>query len=130
MRFVWVTIGVFNVCLWTFANAEDWAWARHRYEPVDRSDSPWDSPVCRPSLAQTRPARRRTPLGKAIRAVVRKEGIEEEIQPWPRGCSTWPPGTHDLSESTVPVQSGRDFSTGGALRDETVTYKYGLGTQP
>jgi len=80
VRFVWANIGAFHVCLWTFTMTEAWAWGRPADELVDRSASPWDSPLRRPSHADKRRAWRRELLGEEIRAALRPGVAEEEIQ--------------------------------------------------
>jgi hypothetical protein len=80
VRFVWASIGAFHVCLWTFTMTEAWAWTRPGDEPVDRSASPWDSPLRRPSHEDKRRAWRRALLGGEIRAVLRPGVTEKEIQ--------------------------------------------------
>jgi hypothetical protein len=80
VRFIWANIGVFHICLWTFTMTEAWAWNRPAEELVDRSNSPWDSPLRRPSHADKRRAWRRALLGEEIRAVLRPGVTEEEIQ--------------------------------------------------
>jgi hypothetical protein len=80
VRFIWANVGAFHVCLWTFTMTEAWAWNRPAAELVDRSDSPWDSPLRRPSHADKRRAWRRELLGEEIRAVLRPGVTEEEIQ--------------------------------------------------
>jgi hypothetical protein len=80
VRFIWANIGAFHVCLWTFTMTEAWAWNRPAAELVNRSDSPWDSPLRRPSHADKRRAWRRELLGEEIRAVLRPGVTEEEIQ--------------------------------------------------
>src|SRR4051794_3940805 len=80
VRFLWASIGAFHVCLWTFTLTEAWAWSRSADELVDRSDSPWDSPLRRPSHADKRRAWRRELLGAEIRAVLRPGVTEAEIQ--------------------------------------------------
>jgi hypothetical protein len=80
VRFIWANSGVFHVCLWTFTMTEAWAWGRAETELVDRSASPWDSPLRRPSHADKRRAWRRALLGEEIRAVLRPGVTEEEIQ--------------------------------------------------
>jgi hypothetical protein len=54
VRFIRASVGLFHVCLWTFTMTEVWAWGRPADELVDRSDSPWDSPLRRPSYAKKR----------------------------------------------------------------------------
>jgi hypothetical protein len=80
VRFLWASVGAFHVCLWTFTMTEAWAWSRPADELVDRSESPWDSPLRRPSHADKRRAWRRALLGEEIRAVLRPGVTEEEIQ--------------------------------------------------
>jgi SRSO17 transposase len=80
VRFIWANIGAFHVCLWTFTMTEAWAWGRPAAELVDRSDSPWDTPLRRPSHADKRRAWRRALLGEEIRAALRLGVTEEEIQ--------------------------------------------------
>jgi hypothetical protein len=80
VRFIWASVGAFHICLWTFTMTEAWAWALPADELVDRSASPWDSPLRRPSHADKRRAWRRALLGEEIRAVLRPGVTEEEIQ--------------------------------------------------
>jgi hypothetical protein len=80
VRFVWANVGAFHICLWAFTMTEAWAWTRPADELVDRSASPWDSPLRRPSHADKRRAWRRALLGEEIRAVLRPGVTEEEIQ--------------------------------------------------
>jgi hypothetical protein len=80
VRFIWASAGAFHVCLWTFTMTEAWAWSRSAGELVDRYNSPWDSPLRRPSHADKRRAWRRALLGEEIRAVLRPGVTEEEIQ--------------------------------------------------
>jgi hypothetical protein len=80
VRFVWASVGAFHICLWTFTLTEVWAWGRPAEELVDRSESPWDSPLRRPSHADKRRAWRRALLAEEIRAVLRVGMTEGEIQ--------------------------------------------------
>ena len=80
VRFIWANVGAFHVCLWTFTMTEAWAWGRNEEELVDRSTSPWDSPLRRPSHADKRRAWRRALLGEELRAVLRPGVTEGEIQ--------------------------------------------------
>ena len=80
VRFVWASVGAFHICLWTFTMTEAWAWGREVDELVDRSNSPWDSPLRRPSHADKRRAWRRALLGEEIRAILRPGVTEAEIQ--------------------------------------------------
>jgi hypothetical protein len=80
VRFIWASVGAFHACLWTFTMTEAWAWTRPADELVDRSRSPWDSPLRRPSHADKRRAWRRALLGEEIRAVLRPGVTEAEMQ--------------------------------------------------
>jgi DDE superfamily endonuclease len=80
VRFIWANIGAFHVCLWTFTMTEAWAWGRKDEELVDRTASPWDSTLRRPSHADKRRAWRRELLGEEIRAVLRPGVTEMEIR--------------------------------------------------
>jgi hypothetical protein len=80
VRFLWASIGAFHVCLWTFTMTEAWAWGRSMDELVDRSSSPWDTPLRRPSHADKRRSWRRALLGGEIREALRLGATEEEIQ--------------------------------------------------
>jgi hypothetical protein len=80
VRFVWANLGAFHVCLWAFTMTEAWAWGRPAAELADRSDSPWDSPLRRPSHADKRRAWRRELLGEEIRAALRPGATAAEIQ--------------------------------------------------
>jgi hypothetical protein len=80
VRFVWANIGAFHVCLWAFTMTEAWAWGHSAAMLVDRSDSPWDSLLRRPSHADKRRAWRRELLCEEIRAVRRAGVTEAEIQ--------------------------------------------------
>src|SRR5262249_24270966 len=91
VRFVWANIGAFHVCLWTFTMTEAWAWGRPVDELVDRSASPWDSPLRRPSHADKRRAWRRALLGAEVRAALHPGVTEEEIQATPERPLLPPP---------------------------------------
>jgi hypothetical protein len=80
VRFVWASAGAFHICLWTFTLTEAWAWGRTEEELVDRSASPWDDPLRRPSHADKRRAWRRALLRQEILAVLRGGMTEGEIQ--------------------------------------------------
>jgi hypothetical protein len=80
VRFLWANVGAFHLCLWTYTMTEAWAWGRADDALVNRSASPWDDPVRRPSHADKRRAWRRQLLGKEIRAVLRAGPTEAEIE--------------------------------------------------
>ena len=80
MRFIWASVGSFHLCLWSCTLTEAWAWGHGQDHLVDRSASPWDDPLRRPSHADKRRAWRRELLGDEIRAVLRTALTEPEIQ--------------------------------------------------
>jgi hypothetical protein len=80
VRFIWASVGAFHVCLWTFTMTEAWAWGRPADELVDRSSSPWDSLLRRPSHADKRRAWRQELLREEIHAVLRPGATGAEIQ--------------------------------------------------
>jgi hypothetical protein len=80
VRFIWANVGAFHICLWTFTMTEAWAWSRRTEDLVDRSASPWDSTLRRPSHADKRRAWRRELLGEEILAALRPGATEAEIQ--------------------------------------------------
>ena len=80
VRFIWANVGCFHVCMWTYTMTEAWAWSCPSEELVDRSASPWDTPLRRPSHADKRRAWRRELLGEEIRQVLRPGVTEDEIQ--------------------------------------------------
>jgi hypothetical protein len=80
VRFVWANVGAFHICLWTFTMTEAWAWNRNAADLVDRSESPWDDPLRRPSHADKRRAWRRQLLREEIQAVLNPKATEAEIQ--------------------------------------------------
>jgi hypothetical protein len=80
VRFIWASVGAFHICLWSFTMTEAWAWTRPVDELVDRSASPWDTPLRRPSHADKRRAWRRELLSEEIRQVLRPGVTEDEIQ--------------------------------------------------
>jgi hypothetical protein len=80
VRFVWANLGAFHICLWTYTMTEVWAWNRPASELVDRTPSPWDSPLRRPSHADKRRAWQREFLGAEIRAALHSGMTDEEIQ--------------------------------------------------
>ena len=80
VRFVWASVGAFHLCLWTFTLTEAWAWGRAAEELVDRSASPWDDPLRRPSHADKRRAWRLALLREEIRAILCGGMTEGEIQ--------------------------------------------------
>jgi hypothetical protein len=63
-------VGCFNLNLWLYSLVEVWAWNKREEELVDRSASPWDSEVRRPSHADKRKALQREVLRAEIAAAL------------------------------------------------------------
>jgi hypothetical protein len=59
VRNYWANIAAYHVTLWWHTLIELWAWHKSRKELSDRSASPWDDPLRRPSHADRRNALRR-----------------------------------------------------------------------
>lgn len=66
VRNLWANIGCWHLCLWAFVLTHLWSWNLSDHELVDRSLSPWDSQVRRPSITDRLRALRRVFLGKGI----------------------------------------------------------------
>ena len=60
VRNIWTNLAVYNLNLWMHTVVELWAWDRNHADLSDRSDSPWDDAVRRPSHANRRKALRQT----------------------------------------------------------------------
>ena len=58
VRNIWTNLAVYNLNLWMHTLIELWAWRRPREQLCDRSDSPWDDALRRPSHANRRKALR------------------------------------------------------------------------
>lgn len=58
VRNVWTNLGVNNLNLWMYSLVELWAWNLPHEALCDRSDSPWDDALRRPSHANRRKALR------------------------------------------------------------------------
>jgi len=73
VRNIWNNLAVYNLNLWIHTLVELWAWDRTAARLVDRSDSPWDDPVRRPSHANRR---------KALRAQVLRNQLLKIAAEW------------------------------------------------
>ena len=58
VRNIWTNLAVYNLNLWMHTLVEMWAWQRPGEHLCDRSDSPWDDALRRPSHANRRKALR------------------------------------------------------------------------
>lgn len=51
VRSYFTNVGAFNLNMWVHTLVELWAWGQNSWYVCDRSDSPWDDPLRRPSHA-------------------------------------------------------------------------------
>ena len=75
-------VGCFNLNGWMYSLVEAWAWERPDEELVDRSNSPWDDSVRRPSHADKRKALQQEVLREEIQALVASGPGEAELREW------------------------------------------------
>lgn len=77
VRNLWANIGVWHLNLWMHTLTELWAWRRSHKHLTRRDDSPWDTPLRRPSHADRR---------KALQAVCLAEEFSSSLPhtPLPR----------------------------------------------
>jgi hypothetical protein len=73
VRNIWTNVAVFQLNLWMHTLVELWAWNRSHEELCDRSDSPWDDALRRPSHANRR---------KALRALVMQNELTTITAAW------------------------------------------------
>ena len=66
VRNLWANIACWHLCLWTFVLVHLWSWGKSDDDLKDRSASPWDCQVRRPSLADRIRSLRRIFLGYRI----------------------------------------------------------------
>jgi hypothetical protein len=59
LRNVWANVAAWHLHLWTYTLVELWSWGRSKRVLCDRSDSPWDDALRRPSHADRCKALRR-----------------------------------------------------------------------
>jgi hypothetical protein len=73
VRNIWTNVAVFQLNLWMHTLVELWAWNRSHDDLCDRSDSPWDNVLRRPSHANRR---------KALRALVVQNELTTITAAW------------------------------------------------
>jgi hypothetical protein len=69
VRNIWTNVAAFQLCLWMHTLVELWAWNRSHDELVNRSDSPWDDPLRRPSHANRRKVLRQQIIGHELNTI-------------------------------------------------------------
>jgi DDE superfamily endonuclease len=74
VRNIWTNVAVYHLNLWMHALVELWAWNRSHQQLCDRSDSPWDDALRRPSHANRR---------KALRQQIMKNQLSTIAAKWP-----------------------------------------------
>lgn len=70
VRNIWTNLAVYNLNLWMHTLVELWAWSRSHEELCNRSDSPWDDPLRRPSHANRRKALRQHILRNELSGIL------------------------------------------------------------
>ncbi len=80
VRNVYSNEGCFNLNLWMFSLVEIWAWDKEKEELVDRSASPWDNALRRPSHKDRRKALQREVLLREIEEALVGRPTKEEIR--------------------------------------------------
>jgi hypothetical protein len=80
VRNIWANVGAYHLCLWLYTLVEVWAWERNWAQLVDRSASPWDDVLRRPSHADRRKALQRECLRDEFQAAARGRGQVEKLR--------------------------------------------------
>jgi hypothetical protein len=76
----WANVGVFHMKIWLHTLIELWAWRKPATELVDRSESPWDQAVRRPSHADRRNSLRRACLEHEFQAAAATGTVARKIE--------------------------------------------------
>ena len=79
VRNIWTNLAVYNLNLWMHTLVELWAWDRPGEQLVDRSDSPWDDAMRRPSHANRRNALRRWILQNELLTITADWSLPRKI---------------------------------------------------
>ena len=80
LRNYWANIAAYHVTMWLHTLIELWAWHQPRKVLVDRSTSPWDDAIRRPSHTDRRNALRRQSLGNEFQREVAAAGLGAKIR--------------------------------------------------
>jgi hypothetical protein len=79
VRNIWSNVAAFNLNLWMHTLVELWAWNRPAEELSDRSDSPWDDALRRPSHANRRQALRKHILQQELSNITSQWTLPHKI---------------------------------------------------
>lgn len=79
VRNIYSNEGCFNLNLWMYTMVEIWAWDRDHEELVDRSNSPWDRQMRRPSHNDRRKALQKEVLRTEMEETLGGEPTKEDI---------------------------------------------------
>lgn len=79
VRNIWTNLAVYNLNLWMHTLTELWAWRRDHQQLVDRSDSPWDDALRRPSHANRRKALRQHILQHELSTITAARRLPRKI---------------------------------------------------
>jgi hypothetical protein len=79
VRNIWTNLAVYNLNLWMHTLVELWAWDRSGQQLVNRSNSPWDDPMRRPSHANRRAALRRQIMHHELSTIAAAWSLPKKI---------------------------------------------------
>lgn len=79
VRNIWTNVAVFQLNLWMHTLVELWAWNRNHEELCDRSDSPWDDALRRPSHADRRKALRQCIIRNELSTIAAAWSLPKKI---------------------------------------------------
>lgn len=79
VRNIWSNVAAFNLNLWMHTLVELWAWNRSSDELCDRSDSPWDNALRRPSHANRRQALRKHILQQELSNITSRWSLPHKM---------------------------------------------------
>jgi DDE superfamily endonuclease len=77
VRNVWANLGAFHLNLWAHTLVELWAWGKPKAALCDRTASPWDDPLRRPSHADRRKALQRC----CVQQEITREAHRQPLSP-------------------------------------------------
>jgi hypothetical protein len=80
VRNVYSNEGCFNMNMWMYSVVEAWAWQKQGRELVDRSASPWDSELRRPSHQDKRKALQREVLQGEIQEALSGRPTKQKMR--------------------------------------------------
>ncbi len=79
VRNIWTNLAAYNLNLWMHTLVELWAWNKRHDQLCDRSDSPWDDAIRRPSHANRRKALREHILRNELSTITTAWSLPRKI---------------------------------------------------